>query len=122
MTRAFLNLEKSTSDDWTATENRVNYDVFAQAPIKPKFGFQSFFPLPSSFSSWPLHYFYWIGGESWDAWAGEEEGRGEGFMFACCWFVYLIILGRKLNRQNYLLKEALREREEKEEKEKKKSN
>ena len=37
-------------------------------------------------------------------------------------FVYLFILGRKLNRQNCLLKEVLREREEKEEKEKKKSN
>ena len=39
-----------------------------------------------------------------------------------CLFVYLFILGRKLNRQNCLLKEVLREREEKEEKEKKKSN
>ena len=38
-----------------------------------------------------------------------------------CLFVYLFILGRKLNRQNCLLKEVLREREEKEEKEKKKS-
>ena len=37
-------------------------------------------------------------------------------------FVYLFILGRKLNRQNCLFKEVLREREEKEEKEKKKSN
>ena len=37
-------------------------------------------------------------------------------------FVCLFILGRKLNRQNCLLKEVLREREEKEEKEKKKSN
>ena len=35
-----------------------------------------------------------------------------------CLFVYLFILGRKLNRQNCLLKEVLREREEKEEKEK----
>ena len=40
-------------------------------------------------------------------------------MFVCL-FVYLFILGRKLNRQNCLLKEVLREREEKEEKEKKK--
>ena len=39
-----------------------------------------------------------------------------------CLFVCLFILGRKLNRQNCLLKEVLREREEKEEKEKKKSN
>ena len=39
-----------------------------------------------------------------------------------CLFVYLFILGRKLNRQNCLLKEVLRERKEKEEKEKKKSN
>ena len=39
-----------------------------------------------------------------------------------CLFVFLFILGRKLNRQNCLLKEVLREREEKEEKEKKKSN
>ena len=39
-----------------------------------------------------------------------------------CLFVYLFILGRKLNRQNCLLNEVLREREEKEEKEKKKSN
>ena len=38
-----------------------------------------------------------------------------------CLFVYLFILGRKLNRQNCLLKEVLREREEREEKEKKKS-
>ena len=42
-------------------------------------------------------------------------------MFVCL-FVYLFILGRKLNRQNCLLKEVLREREEKEEKENKKSN
>ena len=39
-----------------------------------------------------------------------------------CLFIYLFILGRKLNRQNCLLKEVLREREEKEEKEKKKSS
>ena len=39
-----------------------------------------------------------------------------------CLFVCLFILGRKLNRQNCLLKEVLREREEKEEKEKNKSN
>ena len=39
-----------------------------------------------------------------------------------CLFVFLFILGRKLNRQNCLLKEVLREREEKAEKEKKKSN
>ena len=39
-----------------------------------------------------------------------------------CLFVYLFILGRKLNRQNCLLKEVLGEREEKEEKEKKKSS
>ena len=38
-------------------------------------------------------------------------------MFVCL-FVCLFILGRKLNRQNCLLKEVLREREEKEEKEK----
>ena len=43
------------------------------------------------------------------------------FLFPCL-FVCLFILGRKLNRQNCLLKEVLREREEKEEKEKKKSN
>ena len=36
-----------------------------------------------------------------------------------CLFVYLFILGRKLNRQNCLLKEVLREREEKEEKDRK---
>ena len=36
-----------------------------------------------------------------------------------CLFVYLFILGRNLNRQNCLLKEVLRLREEKEEKEKK---
>ena len=30
-----------------------------------------------------------------------------------CLFVYLFILGRKLNRQNCLLKDVLREREEK---------
>ena len=41
-------------------------------------------------------------------------------LFVC--FVYLFILGRKLNRQNCLLKEVLREREEKEEKENKKRN
>ena len=45
----------------------------------------------------------------------------QGVLFVCL-FVYLFILGRKLNRQNCLLKEVLREREEKEEKEKKKSN
>ena len=39
-----------------------------------------------------------------------------------CLFVCLFILGRKLNRQNCLLNEVLREREEKEEKEKKKSS
>ena len=44
------------------------------------------------------------------------------FFLLVCLFVYLFILGRKLNRQNCLLKEVLREREEKEEKEKKKSS
>ena len=44
-----------------------------------------------------------------------------GQLFVCL-FVYLFILGRKLNRQNCLLKEVLREREEKEEKENKKSS
>ena len=40
-------------------------------------------------------------------------------MFVCL-FVYLFILGRKLNRQNCLLKEVLREREQKEEKDREK--
>ena len=41
-------------------------------------------------------------------------------LFVC--YLFIIVLGRKLNRQNCLLKEVQREREEKEEKEKKKSN
>ena len=40
-------------------------------------------------------------------------------MFVC---LFIFFLGRKLNRQNCLLKEVLREREENEEKEKKKGN
>ena len=51
----------------------------------------------------------------------EHSWRGRRHLFVCL-FVYLFILGRKLNRQNCLLKEVLRKREEKEEKEKKKSN
>ena len=51
----------------------------------------------------------------------SPQGRSPRGLFVCL-FVYLFILGRKLNRQNCLLKEVLREREEKEEKEKKKSN
>ena len=37
-----------------------------------------------------------------------------------CLFVYLFILGRKLNRQNCLHKEVLREREEKKRKKRRK--
>ena len=51
----------------------------------------------------------------------SANGACKSSLFVCL-FVYLFILGRKLNRQNCLLKEVLREREEKEEKEKKKSN
>ena len=51
----------------------------------------------------------------------EFHEFGKDNLFVCL-FVYLFILGRKLNRQNCLLKEVLREREEKEEKENKKRN
>ena len=58
--------------------------------------------------------------------AGVDPGPGDTMswwtticLFVCL-FVYLFILGRKPNRQNCLLKEVLREREEKKRKKRRK--
>ena len=51
-----------------------------------------------------------------------SDTKKGGFVIVYFFVCLLFILGGKLNRQNCLLKEVLREREEKEEKEKKESN